>query len=217
MRGRTKLIRAWEELPFLPFWAWDRLRQRAALARHRRVARLHADARVQKDGWIHNLSHQPERIRIGAGSVIRGELLIFPDAGQIEIGDWSYVGPGSCIWSSQSVRIGNCCLISYQVSIHDTNSHSVDPAKRREQFRAISMTGHPAMTPDVRAEPIIIEDDVWIGFGATVVKGVTIGRGAIVASGSLVARDVAPFTIVAGRPAEPIGKVPYGVDRLEDR
>jgi len=203
-------------LPFLPFWAWDRLRQRAALARHRRVAMLHADAKVQIDGWIHNLSHQPERIRIGAGSIIRGELLIFPNRGRIEIGDWSYIGPGSYIWSSESVRIGSGCLISYQVNIHDTNSHSLDPAKRRAQFREISATGHPAEPPDIRAEPIVVEDDVWIGFGATITKGVTIGRGAIVASGSLIARDVAPFTIVAGRPAEVIGEVTQGVDAFED-
>ena len=49
--------------------------------------------------------------------------------------------------------------------------------------------------------PITIEDDVWLGAGATVVGGVTIGRGSIVAAGSVVTRDVEPFSVVAGVPA----------------
>ncbi|MGZ3577472.1 MAG: acyltransferase [Syntrophales bacterium] len=49
---------------------------------------------------------------------------------------------------------------------------------------------------------IVIEDDVWIGFGAVVLSGVTIGRGAIVAAGAVVIEDVQPYTIVAGSPAK---------------
>lgn len=49
--------------------------------------------------------------------------------------------------------------------------------------------------------PIIIEDEVWIGYGAIILSGVTIGKGAIVAAGAVVTKNVAPYTIVAGNPA----------------
>jgi acetyltransferase-like isoleucine patch superfamily enzyme len=58
--------------------------------------------------------------------------------------------------------------------------------------------------------PITIADEAWIGAGAIVLPGVTVGRGAVVAAGAVVTRDVAPYTIVAGVPAEMIG------DRRED-
>lgn len=48
---------------------------------------------------------------------------------------------------------------------------------------------------------IIVEADVWIGYGAIVLSGVRIGRGAVVAAGSVVTRDVEPYAIVAGNPA----------------
>ncbi|MDF2094127.1 acyltransferase [Knoellia sp. 3-2P3] len=51
-----------------------------------------------------------------------------------------------------------------------------------------------------------IGDDVWIGASAVILKGVTLGEGAVVGAGSVVTRDVAPYTIVAGNPAKPIGE-----------
>lgn len=49
--------------------------------------------------------------------------------------------------------------------------------------------------------PIVIEDNVWIGAGVIVLKGVTIGTGSVIAAGSVVTKDVAPFSIMAGVPA----------------
>lgn len=50
--------------------------------------------------------------------------------------------------------------------------------------------------------PIIIEDNVWIGYGAIILEDVTIGKGSIVAAGAVVTRDVEPYTIVGGVPAK---------------
>lgn len=49
---------------------------------------------------------------------------------------------------------------------------------------------------------VIIEDDVWIGFGAIVMSGVKIGKGSVVAAGAVVTKDVEPYTIVGGNPAK---------------
>lgn len=47
----------------------------------------------------------------------------------------------------------------------------------------------------------VIEDDVWVGYGSTIISGVKIGIGSIIASGSLVAKDVEPYSIYGGVPA----------------
>ena len=51
---------------------------------------------------------------------------------------------------------------------------------------------------------IIVDDDVWIGYGSIVLSGVKIGRGSIIAAGSVVTRDVVPYSIVGGNPAKHI-------------
>ena len=51
---------------------------------------------------------------------------------------------------------------------------------------------------------IIVDDDVWIGYGATIMSGVHIGQGAVVAAGAVVTKDVPPYAIVGGVPAKVI-------------
>ena len=51
---------------------------------------------------------------------------------------------------------------------------------------------------------IIIQDDVWIGYGSTILSGVKIGQGAVIAAGSVVTHNVSPYAIVAGVPARVI-------------
>jgi virginiamycin A acetyltransferase len=57
---------------------------------------------------------------------------------------------------------------------------------------------------DLPSRDTTVGHDVWIGHGATVMPGVTIGSGAIIASGAVVTKDVAPYTIVGGNPAQVI-------------
>lgn len=53
---------------------------------------------------------------------------------------------------------------------------------------------------------VVIGNDVWIGFGATLLGGITVGDGAIIASNAFVNKDVPPYAIVGGTPAKVIGK-----------
>lgn len=69
-------------------------------------------------------------------------------------------------------------------------------------WRMIDIKG--TMKSPENDQPIIVEDDVWIGARATVLKGVTIGRGAVVAAGSVVTKSVPPYAIVGGVPAKVI-------------
>jgi maltose O-acetyltransferase len=148
-----------------------------------------------------------EAICIGANSHIRGQLVVFPHGGRIEIGTCCFVGEGSRIWSGASVVIGNRVLVSHGVNIHDTVSHSFSAVLRHEHFKQIVTTGFPSVMEEVPAQaPVTIEDDVWLGFSSSVLRGVKIGRGAIVGAASVVTKDVAPFAIVVGNPARVVGE-----------
>ncbi len=54
-------------------------------------------------------------------------------------------------------------------------------------------------------QDIILEDDVWIGSGVIILKGVRIGRGSIIAAGALVNKDIPPYAIAGGVPARVFG------------
>lgn len=155
-------------------------------------------ARIEAEASIENIAGGKERVVIGEHSVVRGRLLIYGHGGKVRIGDWCYIGVRSEIWSMESIEIGNRVLISHDVNIHDGSAHSLDAVERHHHFRQIVEKGHPrnkAELPGVTSAPIIIEDDVWISFGVTILKGVRIGRGSVIAAGSTVTRDVPPYTL----------------------
>jgi acetyltransferase-like isoleucine patch superfamily enzyme len=164
-------------------------------------ASVQPGARFAWGADVTNILGDRQAIRIGRNTVVAGQLLTFGHSGDIEIGEWCFVGPGSRIWSAASIRIGNRVLISHNVNVHDSDSHPLDAAERHEQYVEIVQSGHPRQAGSIRAAPVVIGDDAWIGFNSTVLKGVTIGPGAIVAAGSVVTGDVPPWSVVAGNPA----------------
>lgn len=153
-------------------------------------------------------NNQPrEAIRFGANTRVLARFETMGHGGRIIVGRDCFIGEDSYIWSAASVTIGNRVLISHGVNIHDHNSHSLSAAGRHMHFKAIFFEGgHPKVLENVPSAPIVIGDDAWIGFGATVLRGVTIGRGAIVGAQSVVTKDVAPFDIVVGNPARVVGR-----------
>jgi maltose O-acetyltransferase len=66
--------------------------------------------------------------------------------------------------------------------------------------------GRHLVRENVKSGPVVIEDDVWIGLNAIILKGVKIGRGAVVGAGSVITKNVDPFTVVAGNPQKVVGK-----------
>ncbi len=83
----------------------------------------------------------------------------------------------------------------------DCDFHPRDPAQRRLDSLALLPGGDVSQRPPIATRPVVIEDDVWIGIGAILLKGVTIGAGARVEAGSVVAHDVPAGTRAAGNPA----------------
>jgi acetyltransferase-like isoleucine patch superfamily enzyme len=167
-----------------------------SVARH--SATVSPGSRFLSGGRVSNIAGRPERIVIGAGCRIAGELLIFRHGGMIRLGDWCYIGEASRVWSASSVHIGNRVLISHNVNVHDCDSHALDAESRHLQFRAIATSGHPERMEGVNAKPIVIEDDVWIGFNSIVLKGSSIGARSVVAAGSIVTGNVPPDSLFIG-------------------
>lgn len=155
---------------------------------------------------IDNFSKNLENITVGNNCHIRGQLLVYPYAGKIKIGDNCYLGEGSRIWSENCVTIGNRVLIAHNVDIHDSNDHPLDYKERHQHYCDIKKIGFLEKY-NLCSKPIVIEDDAWIGFGAAIMKGVTIGKGAIVAAHAVVTKDVPPYVVVAGNPAQIIKKL----------
>lgn len=178
------------------FWLWvDSQLVIARLNRTRTSAVFAEHAQIGSEALIENLSKDPKRITIDKNSYVRGRLLVYKHAGQIAIGEWSYIGVRTEIWSMHSINIGNRVLIAHDVNIHDGTAHSLDKDERHEHFRRIVTSGHPhnsALLPGVTSAPIVIEDDVWISFGVTILKGVRIGAGSVIAAGATVVHDVPP-------------------------
>jgi len=179
-----------------------------------RLAEVHAavcasvdpSATLHPTASIENLCRDPNSIVIGAHTHVRGQLLTFWNGGSIRIGKWCYVGEASRIWSQAAISIGDHVMIAHAVDIHDTDSHPLDWEERRRDSEAI-LSGRYHLPTQTLSEAITIEDDAWIGYKASILKGVRIGRAAIVAAGAVVTRNVDPATVVAGNPARVVASL----------
>ena len=99
------------------------------------------------------------------------------------------------------VCIGSYVVIGWNATIVDSDFHPIDPAQRVADALACSPLGHGRPRPAVARRPVVIDDDVWIGPNATILKGVHIGAGAFLEPGSVVTADVAAGARVMGNPA----------------
>lgn len=162
---------------------------------------LGGDVNLYQTAFVHNISGNAKKIKIGCHCHIRGELFVYPYEGTINIGDNCYIGEGTRIWAENSIVIGNNVLIAHNVDIHDSNDHPIEPRCRREHYHDICTVGFLEKY-DLHCKPIKIKDNAWIGFGACVMKGVTIGRNSIVAAHAVVVKDVPDNVVVAGNPAQ---------------
>lgn len=106
------------------------------------------------------------------------------------------------------LKVGRFCSIANDVKILLGGNHRKDwvttypfPALSEDWPEAGGIVGHPATRGD-----IVIGNDVWIGYGATILSGVRIGDGSVIGAQSVVTRDVEPYAVVAGNPAVPVGK-----------
>jgi len=181
------------------------LRDRRRSARLRLLCSADESAELSYSMKIINVGNK-NAINIGANSLCMGEVYVIDSAARVRLGEWCYVGPDSKLWARASIDIGDRVFISHRVHIFDNNSHSMSAAERHSRFRDLRELGKHSVPEQVVAQPVRIEDDVWIGFNASVLKGVKIGRGAVVGACAVVTHDVPPYAVVVGNPARQVGE-----------
>jgi acetyltransferase-like isoleucine patch superfamily enzyme len=131
--------------------------------------------------------------------------------GYLEIGDDAIL-TGPVFWCAHHIVVGRRVSISYNVMIADSDFHPRELALRRIDAHAISPSGDVANRPEIECRPVIIEDDVQIGIGAIVLKGVRIGVGARVMPGAVVTRSVPAGATVQGNPGQVLAREAAGGD-----
>ncbi len=151
----------------------------------------------------HYFSGLPVGLKIGSHVTLWRTSLAAEENAFIEIGNYCYIANASLV-CSERISIGNYVFIAGGVTIADSDFHPVAPAARLADTIALSPLGDRKKRPSIKTLPVVIEDNVWIGFNATILKGVRLGAGAIIQPGALVIKNVEPGTVVAGNPAEKI-------------
>ena len=151
------------------------------------------------------LSRQNPGLVLGAHCTMDGVHFAVGSAGAIHIGDYCYF-TNAVLLCELRLEIGNYVVIGWNATIADTDFHPLSPAERVADAIACSPLGQGRPRPPVAKKEVRIEDDVWIGPNATILKGVTIGAGAWIEAGALVTRDVPRGAKVLGNPAQIVGR-----------
>jgi acetyltransferase-like isoleucine patch superfamily enzyme len=120
--------------------------------------------------------------------------------GQLVVGSDSVL-VGAVFMCAEQITIGKSVIISYNVTIADSDFHPVDPNERRRDAVASSPFGDKRNRPKIVTQPVEIGDDVWVGIGAIILKGVKVGKGARIGAGAVVTRDVYEGAHIRGNPA----------------
>jgi len=133
-------------------------------------------------------------VQLGCRMASRLPIMLQPRTpeARIVVGPRTVLVDGVEVFALRGVRIGADCLVGARTIILDSDFHDLAPDRRLEV--GIS-------------KPVVMEDNVWIGTGVMILKGITIGRDAVVGAGAVVTKDVPPGAIAAGNPARIIGSV----------
>jgi serine acetyltransferase len=141
----------------------------------------------------------PLRMQLGADCRVSGQTtLAGRSSGRerpwLRVGSNVDIGWQTTICSGREVVLGDNVRIAGRCFLAGFPGHPLNPEDRARGL---------AETEDQIGD-IILEDDVWLATGVTVMAGVRIGRGTVVAAGSVVTRDLPPRVLAGGMPARVI-------------
>ena len=130
----------------------------------------------------YKLMHELFNHQIGEKSSIRNPVTVV-EPNKVKMGKNSIIMNNALLMASGGIEIGDCTMLAAHAKLisndHDLYDRSI-----------LTMV------------PIKIGNHVWVGAGATILKGVTVGDHAIIGGGAVVTKDVPPYAVVVGNPAK---------------
>ena len=182
--ARAHRMLRWSYVPLIARWAWLKLRWRG---------------RLQTDGLCFvcpGVTFEIGRgatIRLGRWSWIGDGCKIRAHEGEVIIGAKSVLGQECTISAFQHISIGRECIIADRVMMIDFD-HGVVEVER------------PIREQGIYKRDLDIGHNVWIGYGACLLRGVAVGDNAVIGTSAVVTVDVPENAVVAGIPAKVIRK-----------
>lgn len=151
-------------------------------------------------------SRKKPALAIGHDCTMDGVHFALGEKAKVTIGNYCCFS-NALLLCELELRIGSYVVIGWNATIADSDFHPISPALRIADTIACSPLAKGRVRPPIVMKRVVIEDDVWIGPNATILKGVRIGSGAFIEPGALVTRNVPPRARVQGNPAQVIGPV----------
>lgn len=168
----------------------SRLLHRMVFAVRRRYYRLkYPRLRLGRDVEIRGRLRLRRGVRVTIGDRTRiNKLVRFAGPGEVRVGADCLLN-GTWIGCWDSVTVGDRCLLS-DCQLVDSDFHNLEPERRHEPAGAATR------------RPIVLEENVWVGAHALVLKGVRIGRDSVVGAATVVRSDVPQRVVVIGNPQQ---------------
>ncbi|HEY0172548.1 MAG TPA: acyltransferase [Pyrinomonadaceae bacterium] len=137
-----------------------------------------------------------------SGAYDRTTFVVGP-RGRVNVGAYTVLN-GAYLVCNGRIEIGDHCLLAWGSVLTDTwpsRAATLPLSLRREALRAAAHDAARALPAFAEPRPVVLEDNVWVGFDAVVLPGVRLGRGSVVGCKTVVAEDVPPYAVVVGSPA----------------
>ena len=126
----------------------------------------------------------------------------------VTIGQGTYLFMGLWLDERRNLSVGKNSIVNQNCRLDSRGGVFIGDNVSISADVVVLTADHDYRTPNFAGQnkPVRIENFVFVGTRAMILPGVTLGEGAIVAAGAVVTRDVAPYAIVGGVPAKPIGE-----------
>lgn len=144
---------------------------------------------VRIDAYAQIINRSGGRIKIGKGTNLAPFSVVKNSSRNsvIEIGEYSSLQHYSIIYGAGPVSVGSYVRIAAHSCIVPVNKGTDDP-------------DIPIARQKGSAVDIVLDDDIWVGNGVTILDGAKIGRGSVLAAGSVIKGEIAPYSIMGGVP-----------------
>lgn len=127
------------------------------------------------------------QLNIGHHSQVLSDWVWIRFGGQMQIGDYTNINGGGQLRADESVQIGDYCMISYNVNIWDTNTHTFYPVEKRRELTEKYWPYYGREIEKPKTAPVSVGNDVWIGENVSILKGSSVDDGSIIGYGCTIA------------------------------